>query len=122
MSRKRKLSEEEGIRSARSRRIPKLKKWPILLLAVVLLLWLAPIIVAKTGLRHTLARWAAGNLDAAIEIESAQLNWFSPVRLRGVSVVNADDEALRDNRLNLLKNLRELFLQVADISQLVVGK
>lgn len=37
-------------------------------------------------------------------------------------MVNADDEALRDNRLNLLKNLRELFLQVADISQLVVGK
>ena len=30
--------------------------------------------------------------------------------------------ALRNNRLNLLKDLRELFLQVADISQLVVGK
>ncbi len=37
-------------------------------------------------------------------------------------MVNADDDALRDNRLNLLKSLRELFLQVADISQLVVGK
>ena len=37
-------------------------------------------------------------------------------------MVNADDEALRNNRLNLLKELRELFLQVADISQLVVGK
>ena len=37
-------------------------------------------------------------------------------------MVNADDEALRNNRLNLLKDLRELFLQVADISQLVVGK
>ena len=37
-------------------------------------------------------------------------------------MVNADDAALRDNRLNLLKALRELFLQVADISQLVVGK
>jgi len=37
-------------------------------------------------------------------------------------MVNADDRALRDNRLNLLKALRDLFLQVADISQLVVGK
>ena len=37
-------------------------------------------------------------------------------------MVNADDEALRDNRLNLLKILRDLFLEVADISQLVVGK
>lgn len=37
-------------------------------------------------------------------------------------MVNADDASLRHNRLNLLKALRELFLQVADISQLVVSR
>jgi len=37
-------------------------------------------------------------------------------------MVNAEDEALRANRLNLLKTLRDQFLEVADISQLVVGK
>ncbi len=37
-------------------------------------------------------------------------------------MVNAEDPALRNNRLNLLKELRDLFLQVADISQLVVNK
>ncbi|MAT94265.1 MAG: glycine--tRNA ligase subunit beta [Halioglobus sp.] len=37
-------------------------------------------------------------------------------------MVNADDAALRDNRLNLLKSLRDLFLDVADISLLAVGK
>jgi glycyl-tRNA synthetase beta chain len=37
-------------------------------------------------------------------------------------LVNAEDLALRNNRLNLLKALRDLFLQVADISQLVVSK
>ena len=37
-------------------------------------------------------------------------------------MVNAEDSALRANRLNLLKRLRDLFLQVADISQLVVSK
>jgi glycyl-tRNA synthetase beta chain len=37
-------------------------------------------------------------------------------------MVNAEDTALRHNRLNLLQNLRQLFLQVADISQLVVSK
>ena len=36
-------------------------------------------------------------------------------------MVNAEDQALRENRLNLLKALRDLFLQVADISQLVVS-
>lgn len=37
-------------------------------------------------------------------------------------MVNADDAKLRANRLALLSNLRELFLQVADISQLVPSK
>ena len=37
-------------------------------------------------------------------------------------MVNADDDALRNNRLNLLQALRQGFLQVADISQLAVGK
>ena len=37
-------------------------------------------------------------------------------------MVNAEDAALRNNRLNLLKDLRDIFLQVADISQLVVSK
>ena len=37
-------------------------------------------------------------------------------------MVNAEDAGLRNNRLNLLRELRNLFLQVADISQLVVSK
>ena len=37
-------------------------------------------------------------------------------------MVNVEDAPLRDNRLNLLKRLRDLFLEVADISLLVVSK
>jgi glycyl-tRNA synthetase beta chain len=37
-------------------------------------------------------------------------------------MVNADDNALRRNRQSLLKQLQGLFLEVADISLLVVGK
>ncbi|MFV0477011.1 MAG: glycine--tRNA ligase subunit beta [Parahaliea sp.] len=37
-------------------------------------------------------------------------------------MVNADNSALRNNRLNLLHLLRQQFLQVADISQLVVSR
>ncbi len=37
-------------------------------------------------------------------------------------MVNAEDEALRNNRLALLTQLRNLFLQVADISMLVPAK
>jgi glycyl-tRNA synthetase beta chain len=37
-------------------------------------------------------------------------------------MVNVEEASLRDNRLNLLKRLRDLFLEVADISLLAVGK
>ena len=37
-------------------------------------------------------------------------------------MVNVEDAPLRHNRLNLLKRLRDLFLEVADISLLVVSK
>jgi glycyl-tRNA synthetase beta chain len=37
-------------------------------------------------------------------------------------MVNVEEDSLRNNRLNLLKQLRDLFLEVADISQLVVAK
>ncbi len=37
-------------------------------------------------------------------------------------MVNAEEQDLRNNRLNLLKTLRDQFLEVADISHLVVGK
>lgn len=37
-------------------------------------------------------------------------------------MVNAEDPALRSNRLNLLKRLRDQFLEVADISQLAVAR
>jgi glycyl-tRNA synthetase beta chain len=33
-------------------------------------------------------------------------------------MVNAEDPALRNNRLSLLKNLRDQFLAIADVSRL----
>ena len=60
--------------------------------------------------------FAEGRYQDAL-VELAQLreavdNFFDNV------MVNADDEAVRINRLTLLAQLRELFLQVADISLL----
>ena len=60
--------------------------------------------------------FAEGRYQEAL-IELAELretvdNFFDKV------MVNADDQAVRINRLTLLAKLRELFLQVADISLL----
>ncbi|MDU3075446.1 MAG: DALR anticodon-binding domain-containing protein, partial [Mixta calida] len=70
-----------------------------------------------TALESKLQPWfAEGRYQDAL-IELAQLreavdNFFDKV------MVNAEDQAVRINRLTLLAKLRELFLQVADISLL----
>ena len=60
--------------------------------------------------------FAAGDYQTALEqlaaLRQAVDNFFDNV------MVNAEDPTLRQNRLALLHNLRELFLQVADISLL----
>ena len=61
---------------------------------------------------------AAGNYNGAL---TALADLRDPVDAFFDKVmVNAEDEALRNNRLNLLKALRDQFLTVADISQLAV--
>ena len=64
--------------------------------------------------------YAAGNYT---EVLASLASLRAPVDafFDGVMVM-ADDEALKNNRLRLLAQLRGLFLQVADISQLVAEK
>jgi len=56
----------------------------------------------------------AGALAALADLRAPVDAFFDQV------MVNAEDQALRNNRLNLLKRLRDQFLTVADISQLAV--
>lgn len=62
------------------------------------------------------AALTAGNYTAALSslasLQEPVDNFFDNV------MVNADDDSVRQNRLALLQNLRELFLQIADISVL----
>ena len=64
--------------------------------------------------------YAVGDYTAALtalaSLRQPVDNFFEDV------MVMADDEALRNNRIALLKQLRNLFLQVADISLLVPAK
>ena len=51
-------------------------------------------------------------LQRLAQLEQPLAQFFADV------MVNVEDESLRHNRLALLKQVRDLFLQVADISQL----
>jgi glycyl-tRNA synthetase beta chain len=53
-------------------------------------------------------------LDALVGLKPAIDEFFTAV------MVNAEDKAVRNNRLSLLKEVDELFMSIADLSQIVV--
>jgi glycyl-tRNA synthetase beta chain len=53
-------------------------------------------------------------LDALVRLKPAVDDFFEGV------MVNTDDQAVRNNRLSLLKEVDELFMSFADFSQIVV--
>src|SRR5262245_1409749 len=69
------------------------RRWLRMLLALLavllLVVWFAPTIVAKTGLRNRLARKAAADLHGTLDIGSASLGWFSTIELRDVTLTDA---------------------------------
>ncbi|MEP0201092.1 MAG: glycine--tRNA ligase subunit beta [Halioglobus sp.] len=72
---------------------------------------------------------AAADVETALQEDQYTQALTSLAALRGPVdaffdgvMVNADDTSLRENRLSLLKSMRDLFMQVADISQLATAR
>src|SRR5439155_8219709 len=57
-------------------------------LLLLVLLWMAPKIVAWTGLRDWVVNKIFARVDGTIHVGSASLGWFSPVVLRNVTVTD----------------------------------
>ncbi|MDY3554978.1 hypothetical protein R5W24_004110 [Gemmata sp. JC717] len=75
---------QPAARSSRSKRW--LKRLLPLFTLLILVLWLAPTIVAKTPLRNAVARKALADVKGSVEVGGASLGWFAPVELRDISV------------------------------------
>ena len=75
---------------------PRRRKCPLLmlLLALGLLVWFAPTIVAKTSLRQQILPTLAPDFAGTFQTGSADLNWFSPVVLRDVKALDAQGNPL----------------------------
>lgn len=73
-------------------------RWLVRLLPVVTLLllcvWFAPAVVAKTELRNTFARKALAHVRGSVEVGGASLGWLSPVELRDVVIKDETGRAM----------------------------
>ena len=91
------------------------KPWRVILVLVVLaaLVWLAPGVVAHTPLLAWAVRKAA-RLDGTLTIQSASLGWFSPVRVSGIEVHDAQSQSVLE--LAEVASEKSLFALVRDLS------
>ena len=64
------------------------------LIAMILLVWLAPWLVGKSPLRHVIAQHIFSNLKGEIVIGEASLGWFSPFVLHEVVVQDSEGRSL----------------------------
>ena len=103
------------------------RRWPKVLLALFVLLlvgvWFAPAIVAKTGLRNWAARKALADVNGTVEVGGASTGWFSAIELRDITVKDAQGRALLTvPRVTSSKTLWSLLRNHADVGEFVVEK
>ncbi len=70
----------------------KRRRWPRVVIALLglllLLIWFAPTIVARTVLRNALARQVGASLDGTLTIGGASLGWLAPIELREIQLTD----------------------------------
>ena len=81
-------------RSARRHRLV-VSLLPLLFLATTLV-WLAPSIVAHTGLKHKIVAAILADFEGHVQIGAASLGWFSPVRAWEITAVDPDGAPLAE--------------------------
>lgn len=74
------------------------KKVLLFAAGVVLVLWLLPTVVARTPLMAWIANRLAADVNGRVEVQSASLGWFSPIKLYGLTIVDREDQTVVDVR------------------------
>lgn len=87
------------------------KRFVVFLTAICLLVWLAPMLVARTALLNHALGWLFTGIDGTLSARSASLAWLSPVVLEDVSLSASDGRpAVQVGRVESQKTLLDLVL------------
>src|SRR5688572_1198079 len=71
-----------------------LRFWGVTLAILALVLWLSPIVVARTPLLNQILASLLADLPGSLTAQTASLGWFSPVALYDVQLRDEQDELL----------------------------
>lgn len=93
-----------------------LRRFALLTLLLLVGVWLAPNIAARSGLPNRIVRDATSDMRGTVEIGSASLGWFSPIELRDVVAKDAQGRVLLTApRITSTRSLLALLTNRADL-------
>lgn len=92
-------------------------------LLLLLAVWLAPVVVARTGLRQAVLARVFADLDGTVTAGSASFGWFSPVKLTDVAVTDPSGRpVLRAERVTSSKTLLALAADRSDLGTFTIER
>ena len=118
--------DEDAPRSRRSRTRNntnrKTRRWPYVLLLLVVLIGLLPNILGWTGLHQTAINYALSDFKGKFTVERASMGWFQPIKLTNVAAVDAQgNDLLKIEQITSSKRLYS-FLRSQDYGNFDVQK
>jgi hypothetical protein len=93
---------------------------PVLVLTL-LGVWFLPVMLARTILCDRISQQASAELNGKVEVAGAFLSWFSPIELRDITVLDAENHVIvRVPRLTISKSLLSLVLDSTRPGEVVI--
>lgn len=93
------------------------------MLVLAISVWFAPTIIAKTPLRNYFARKALAELRGSVQIGSASLGWFSPLRLREITLTDETGHTIATiGEITSTKTLVELLRNSSELGSVTVNQ
>ncbi|MBN2296360.1 MAG: hypothetical protein JXM70_28285, partial [Pirellulales bacterium] len=78
-----------------ARRSTRLWKWLAgLAILLVVVVWLAPVLIAHSPMMGWIVSSASSDLDGSVEVGSASLGWFSPITLSQIEVRDSQGQTV----------------------------
>ncbi|MCG8583532.1 MAG: hypothetical protein MI757_02340, partial [Pirellulales bacterium] len=94
----------------------RLRRWFVAILLLVVVIWIAPWIVAATSLRNTVLASIFSDVRGTIRCKSASFGWFSPVVLSDLTIV--DEQGVVIGRAAHVESSKSLLALATDSSSL----
>jgi len=107
---------------SKSAPVRKRRRWPWILLILLVLFYFLPTIILQTPLKQKAIDWATADFKGTIVADSISSGWFSPTKISGLTVRDEEGETLATvDTISTTKSLYGLATGGSELGAIDVG-